>query len=102
MEHKILLENVERLIKAKKTSADKVSKNARAPDAVRNLRRRVKGETTTSWNLDTLAAIAEELGVSPWELLRPPGAVSQDADFREMVREMVDEQINARRPKRAG
>jgi hypothetical protein len=96
MDDKILLANIERLLKAKNVSADAVSKSANRPDAIRNLRRRVAGTFNGTWTLDTLADIAQALGTSPWELLRPPGAVPSDEDFRDLVRNVVSEELNAR------
>lgn len=90
------MDNIERLLRERKASADAISKKAKRPDAIRNLRRRVDGEITGSWNLDTLSDIAAALGTSPWELLRPPGAALQDAGLRDLVRDMVDEELSAR------
>lgn len=96
MNDRVLLDNVERLLKAKGVSADALSKAANSPDAIRNLRRRVAGEKQGSWKLDTLAAIAEALGTTPWELLRPPGAVGGPETLRDMVREVVAEEMGER------
>lgn len=96
MDHKLLLDNIERLLRAQKVSADAVSKRAKRPDAIRNLRRRVDGEITGSWNLDTLSDIAAALQTSPWELLRPPGTGLQETGLRDLVRDMVDEELAAR------
>jgi hypothetical protein len=96
MSDRVLLANIERLLKARGTTADAVSKAAKSPDAIRNLRRRVAGEKQGHWRLDTLEAIAQALDTSPWELLRPPGAVAQDEDFRTMVRDLVSEELTAR------
>jgi hypothetical protein len=94
MSDKILLANIERLLKAKKVSADALCKAAGTPDAIRNLRRRTAGEKTGSWKLDTLEAIAAALDTVPWELLRPPGAgTARDQDIREIVREVVAEEM---------
>lgn len=96
MDHDILLENIERLLKIQKVSADAVSKAAKRPDAIRNLRRRVAGETSGSWNLDTLADIARALKTTPWDLLRPSSAILEDENLRKMVRGLVDEELSAR------
>lgn len=93
MDHKTLLINVERLLLARNASADAISKRARRPDAIRNLRRRVDGDFTGSWTLDTLSDIAAALQVEPWELLRPPGAMSHDADSRAFVQAIVREEM---------
>jgi hypothetical protein len=98
MDHQTLLQNIERALKAQKVSADYVSKKARRPDAIRNLRRRVRGETNTSMTLDVLSDVATVLGTSPWELLRPLGAIPQDEEFRDYVRGVVEEQLTDRAP----
>lgn len=95
MSEKVLLDNIERLLKLRKVSAHAASEAAGVPDAIRNLRRSVRGETKTKWNIDTLEAIAAELGTSSWELLRPPGEMPRDEEFREYVRAIVDEQLAA-------
>lgn len=96
MDHETLLENIERLLKATGQSADAVSKAAKRPDAIRNLRRRVAGEFNGSWTLDTLADIAKALKTTPWDLLRPSRSILEDEGLREMVRDMVSEEISAR------
>ena len=96
MDHETLLENIERLLKATGQSADAVSKGAKRPDAIRNLRRRVAGEFNGSWTLDTLADIAKALKTTPWDLLRPSRAILEDEELREMVRDMVSEEISSR------
>lgn len=96
MDDKVLLGNIERLLKTQKVSADAVSKSAKRPDAIRNLRRRVAGEFNGSWTLDTLGDIARALRTTPWELLRPPGAVPEDKEFREFVRDVISEELIAR------
>ena len=96
MDHNTLLENIERLLKAQEVSADAISKAAKRPDAIRNLRRRVAGEFNGSWTLDTLADIAKALKVSPWDLLRPSSAIVEDERLRDMVRDLVDQELSAR------
>lgn len=96
MDDKVLLSNIERLLKTQKVSADAISKLAKRPDAIRNLRRRVAGEFNGSWTLDTLSDVARALQTTPWELLRPPGAVPSDEDFREFVRDVISEELIAR------
>jgi len=96
MDDKLLLSNIERMLKAQKVSADAISKSAKRPDAIRNLRRRVAGEFNGSWTLDTLGDVARALKTTPWELLRPPGAVPSGEDFREFVRDVISEELIAR------
>jgi hypothetical protein len=93
MDLKILLDNIERCLRDQKVSAYYVSKRAKRPDAIRNLRRRVRGEFDGSITIDTLIDIAKELGVEPWELMRPPGAIPQNQDFRDYVRDVIAEQL---------
>jgi hypothetical protein len=101
MDHDILLNNIERILKAKKVSADAISKKAKRPDAIRNLRRRVKGDYDGSWTLDTLTDVAAALEISPWELLRPAGAIPVGEEFRDFVRDVIAEELGAlERPQR--
>lgn len=45
--------------------------------------------------------IAKALGTSPWELLRPPGAIPQDESFRDYIDAVVDEKLaQASEPRR--
>lgn len=99
MNDRLLLANIERLLKANGASADAVSRKAKRPDAIRNLRRRVQGGQQGSWTLDTLADVAAALGTSPWELLRPAGAIAQDDKSREFILSIVREELAAPAPK---
>lgn len=70
------------------------AKLADAPDCVRNLERYVDGRIKSGgWNLETIAKVAKAMGTTSWELLRPPGAVPKDAEFKEYIRQVVDEQL---------
>lgn len=93
MNDKLLLANIERLMKVQGVTADAVSRKAKRPDAIRNLRRRVQGEKQGSWTLDTLADVAAALETSPWELLRPVGAIPQDEGSREFVLSIIREEL---------
>lgn len=93
MNDRLLLANVERLLKARNATADAISRKAKRPDAIRNLRRRVQGEKQGSWTLDTLSDIAAALDTSMWELLRPAGAMPQDDESREFVRAIIREEL---------
>jgi transcriptional regulator with XRE-family HTH domain len=66
-----VLANIERLLKAKKRSADAVSRAAGVNDAIRNLRRTVRGEIKAAPTARTIAAIAAELGVTVDYLMMP-------------------------------
>jgi hypothetical protein len=87
MDTTVILNNIDRLLRTKKVSQNAISAKAKRPDAIRNLRR------GSSWTLEILHDIAKALDVPAWELMRPPGAVPKDQEFREFVREMIDEQI---------
>jgi transcriptional regulator with XRE-family HTH domain len=95
MDHETLLANIERHLKAKKVSADAVSKLAKRPDAIRNLRRRVKGEFDGSMTLDTLIDIARALDVPPWELMRPPGTTASADELRDLIDQRIEERLAA-------
>lgn len=95
MDHETLLANIERHLKTKKVSADAVSKLAKRPDAIRNLRRRVKGQFDGSMTLDTLIDIARALDVPPWELMRPPGAAASPDELRDLIDQRIEERLAA-------
>lgn len=94
MDDRLLLANIDRLLKAKGVSGHAISVTAKRPDAIRNLRRRVQGQKQGSWTLDVLADIAAALGTSSWELLRPAGALPQDDESREFVRSIIREELD--------
>lgn len=71
MDLEIVLQNIELLLKAKGLKADRVSKEAGVPDAVRNLRRTVQGKIKSGFTLRTAAALATKLGVSVDDLINP-------------------------------
>lgn len=102
MDTTILLKNIERLIAANKTSAHAVSIKAGSEDAIRNMKRYASGEIKGSWTLDTLEAVAQALGTTSWELLKPPSPVALDAEAQEMVRSLIREEmgIPEKKPRR--
>lgn len=100
MNLKVLLANIDRLIRVNKTSANAVSKLAGSPDAIRNLRRYAAGELKGMWTLDTLESVAKALGTTSWELLRPPGAIAADEDLDERVNRILDLRLKPPEPVR--
>lgn len=96
MDHKVLLANIDRLIREQRTTDHAVSKRAGREDAIRNLRRYQAKELKGTWTIDVLEDVAKALGTTGWELLRPPGAAPQDESFREAIRAVVDEELTAR------
>src|ERR1700691_1146075 len=81
MDLKVLLNNIDRLIRAKKTTDHAISVKSGSEDAIRNLRRYASGGLKGMWTLDTLEKVAGALETTSWELLRPPGAISIDDDL---------------------
>jgi len=94
MDLKVLLNNIDRLIRAKKTSDHAISVKSGSQDAIRNLRRYASGELKGMWTLDTLEKVARALDTTSWELLRPPGAVAQDDDLDERVNQIIDQRLS--------
>lgn len=93
---KLILGKIDRFLRIEKTNDHALGKLAGSPDAIRNLRRYAAGQIKGVWTLDTLEAVARAMGTTSWELLRPPGAIPQDEEFREYVREIVrEEQVPA-------
>lgn len=92
MELAAVLENIERLLKAKKRSADEVSRAAGVPDAIRNLRRHLRGQIKAEPTTRTISALAEELGVTVDYLLsrRPAVHVEPAPGVREALLRQID------------
>jgi hypothetical protein len=99
MDTTILLNNIERLLRANKTSAHAVSKKAGSEDAIRNLRRYAAGEIKGSWTLDTLEAVARALDTTSWELLKPPATMALDAESQYLVRSLIREELSGTAPR---
>ena len=100
MDLKVLLNNIDRLIRVQKTSDPAVSVKSGSADAIRNLRRYASGEIKGMWTLETLEKVARALGTSSWELLRPPGAVGADDDLNERVNQIIDQRLSEAHPVR--
>ena len=66
-----LLTNIDRRLKVLGISSDEASRRASRPDAIRNLRRKVKSKARGSLRADTLAALATALETTVAELSRP-------------------------------
>lgn len=71
MDLAVVLQNIERLLELKQRSADAVSRAAGVPDAIRNLKRTVRGKIKAAPTMRTIAALADELKVSVDDLIRP-------------------------------
>lgn len=93
MDLKVLLSNIDLHLRILQTTDNAVSKKAGRADAIRNLRRYASGELKGMWTLDTLEAVAKALGTSSWELLRPPGAVTEDESLRKYIDAVVEEKL---------
>ena len=96
----MLLANIDRLIKAKRTTDNAVGIKAGKQDAIRNLRRYAAGELKGMWTLDTLEAVAKALETSSWELLRPPGAIAADDELDERINRVLDQRLAPPEPVR--
>jgi len=71
MELAPILDNIERLLRASGLSADFVSRESGHPDAIRNLRRRVRGELKGGITVQVVGDIASKLGVTANQLMEP-------------------------------
>jgi hypothetical protein len=98
MDLKVLLNNIDRLIRAKKTTDHAISVKSGSQDAIRNLRRYASGELKGMWTLDTLDKVARALETTSWELLRPPGAVSIDDDLDHRINQILDQRLSEPKP----
>lgn len=97
MELKNILDRVEERLLTLKLSADKASKLAGKPDAIRNLRRAVKDGGRQGISTDTLKALAEVLETTPgW--LTGDDALDSD-DLPHIPSEEVAASLDADRPR---
>jgi transcriptional regulator with XRE-family HTH domain len=65
----VIMENIDRLLRVKKMSANKASDLAGKPDAIRNIQRKLKGEIKgKDVNVETLEALARVLGTTSADL----------------------------------
>ncbi|MEN6535681.1 MAG: hypothetical protein ABFD89_18600 [Bryobacteraceae bacterium] len=72
MDLAVILENIERQLRIKKMSSDKASRLAGKPDAIRNIKRKLKGEIQGDGiTVKTLEALAGALGSTVDELTTP-------------------------------
>ena len=86
-----ILQNIERLLKAKGRSAHAVSVAAGVPDAIRNLQRAVEGKIKAAPTARTISALAAELGVTVDELMT--ARKKPDVQAMPGVREAILEKI---------
>lgn len=68
---RVILENIDWRLKALELSDDAASKKAGAPDAIRNIRRKVSGELSGDITRRTLDKLAVALGCTSADLQRP-------------------------------
>lgn len=93
MNLKVLLANIDRLVRVQKTTDNAVSIKAGRRDDIRNLRRYASGDLKGTWTLDVLDDVAKALDTTAWELLRPPGAVPEADDLHEYIDAAIDEKL---------
>jgi len=108
MELKVISDNIDRLLRLKRISADKASREAGHPDAIRNIRRKLSGDIKGQGvSVQVLHNLARALGVLPNELTEPaikvaippvPGLRGQllsQLSYLDRERERVIEQLDA-------
>lgn len=71
MDLPLILANINWRLKVLGLSANRASDLAEAPDAIRNLRRRVAGKAGGSFTVDTLQKLAKALQCEPRDLMQP-------------------------------
>jgi transcriptional regulator with XRE-family HTH domain len=77
MDLAIIYDNIQRLLRAKKLSANKASQLAGKPDAIRNIQRKLSGEIKGHGiTIDVLASIAKVLGTTVDDLQTPRERIS--------------------------
>lgn len=108
MKLKVISDNIDRLLLAKGISADKASRQAGHPDAIRNIRRKLTGEIKGSGvSAQIVHSLARVFGVTATELMEPhekvhvppvPGLRGQllfQLEFLDKERVRVMEQLRA-------
>lgn len=95
-----ILANIEHRLRVMGISADEASRRAGRPDAIRNLRRKVRGDLTGGVNMGTMAALAKALDTTVPDLMRSdhPVSLTPVPGLREYLlkqRALIDEQIAA-------
>jgi hypothetical protein len=91
-----ILQNIERLLRARGLNADVASRMAGRPDAIRNLRRKVKGEQKGGITLRTVSDLAEALGTTATDLMRTDHPEPPPLGMREYLlqqRALIDAQL---------
>jgi hypothetical protein len=100
MELSVILRNIERRLVSLGISADEAGRLAERPDAIRNIRRKVRNKAPGSLRADTLAALARALKTTPEDLMRPeitppPPSAPGMREYLLSQRALIDEQIAA-------
>jgi transcriptional regulator with XRE-family HTH domain len=108
MDLKLILDNIDRLLRVKKLSQDKASRDSGHPDAIRNIRRKLKGEIKgKGLSVEIVKDLARVLGVSAAELMEPAerievpvvpglrGALQAQLDYLDRERARVMDQLVA-------
>ena len=112
MEWQPLLKLIDKALTAKGLSADKASRDAGHPDAIRNMKRKADGKLKGGITFDTVMDIARVLEISPVSVCRAAMGLQVETDERaalrkEILQELIAEMTKgqaapaARKPRRA-
>ena len=86
MEWKPVLALIEKGLKTQGLSADKASKDAGHPDAIRNMYRKAKGELKGGITFETIMDVARTLQIAPEAVCRAAMGFSADPPEKEAIR----------------
>lgn len=89
MDWKPLLALIDAGLVAKKSNDHKASMEAGHPDAIRNMRRKAKGDLKGGVTFDTVFDVAKVLGIPPLAICKVAMGHAADADDVEIMRQQV-------------
>jgi hypothetical protein len=93
MDWKPLLALIDEALAAKKMTDNSASKAAGHNDAIRNMRRKARGEQKGGVTFDTVFDVAKALDISPLAVCKVAMGYSADADDYEVIRQQVMREV---------
>ena len=102
MDLAVILQNIDVLLKKHGLTDDSASRKAKAPDAIRNMRRRLASGKSGIGNVKTLEALAKQLETTVGELITPQAIsavpIQEKTHLRQFLRaqrDLIDQQLAA-------
>lgn len=89
MDWRPLITLIDKALAAKKLSADRASREAGHPDAIRNMRRKAEGKLKGGITFDTVMDVAKILDLTPESVCRAVMGLQQPTDDRAAMAEQI-------------